>query len=171
MPNYENGVIYTIRCMDPEVDFIYVGSTVDFTNRKYNHKCACTNERHPQYNTTMYATMRDNGGWDNFIVKPYAKHPCNDKTELSIEEERVRVLLNANMNKNKAYSHLKGAAYQQQYYNDNKESILEYQKQYNEENKDLRSEYHKQYRTENKERLREYFKEYYQNKKQKTITV
>jgi hypothetical protein len=49
-----------------------------------------------------------------------------------------------------------------QYYNDNKEQIDEYQRQYRQENKD----YFQQYRQENKEDIEEYQRQYYQDNKE-----
>ena len=36
---------YEIVCKDENKDFIYIGSTKDFKNRKYQHKNACINEK------------------------------------------------------------------------------------------------------------------------------
>jgi len=36
--NYTNTIIYKIVCNDLNITDLYVGSTTDFTNRKYNHK-------------------------------------------------------------------------------------------------------------------------------------
>ena len=92
MPDYSNSVIYTIRSKDN----IYVGSTVDIKSRKHNHKTCITNENYKAYNLNLYKTIRENGGeWE---MKPYSEFPCNSRLELTIEEERVRRLLNADLN-------------------------------------------------------------------------
>ena len=49
---------------------------------------------------------------------------------------------------------------QKEYYETNKDKRLEYQKQYYETNKDNRLEYQKEYYETNKDRIREYLKEY-----------
>lgn len=142
--SYENGLIYTITCKDPEKDFTYVGSTINFRNRKYCHKSDCYNQAKPQYNQKVYKTIRENGGWENFIMKTYSKFPCSTKTELDQEEERVRELIGGNLNSNKAYSKLKGADYSNHY-------NIEYKATHKEETK----EYNKQYYEKNKDRLTE----------------
>ena len=43
--NYTNTIIYKIVCNDLNITDLYVGSTTDFTNRKYNHKSSCNNEK------------------------------------------------------------------------------------------------------------------------------
>ena len=130
MPNYQQpAIIYTIRCKDPNVPLLYVGATFNFRNRKYNHKSRCNNGKSKIHNLKVYKMIRDNGGWDNFVMKEYAKFQCNDKVELNIEEERVRVMLEGNMNSNKAYTELKGNEYCAQYNLEHKEETAERMKQ------------------------------------------
>jgi len=56
-----------------------------------------------------------------------------------------------------------------QYYQENKERILEQKKQYNQENKERLAEYQKQYRQENKERIAERDKQRYQKNKERRL--
>ena len=65
------------------------------------------------------------------------------------------------------------AKYKKQYYEDNKEKILEYNKQYYKDNKEYykeyredNKEYYKEYREDNKEYYKEYNKEYYKDNKE-----
>ena len=112
--DYKRSVIYTIKTGDG----LYVGSTTDFTKRKNSHKSNIYNEKRKDYNYKLYKTIRENGGeWD---MKPYKEYPCENKTQLVIEEERVRCELNADLNNNRCYTGL---------------SSIEYNKQYNIENK------------------------------------
>ena len=154
MPNYENAMIYTIRCKDPNLPLLYVGGTLNFRNRKFNHKSDCNNGTSKKYNMKVYKMIRDNGGWDNFIMKEYAKFPCNDKVELNIEEERVRVMLGGNMNTNKAYSELKGNEYCKQYNEEHREEISEKMKEYYQENKEHIKQTTLQYYHDNKEQIK-----------------
>ena len=92
MPNYEDCVIYTIRSGDN----LYVGSTCNFTKRKWGHKNNLYNKNRKEYNLKIYKTIRENGGeWD---MKPFKIFPCKNKLEMRIEEERCRVELNADLN-------------------------------------------------------------------------
>jgi phage-related protein len=92
MPDYSKGLIYTIKTGNS----VYVGSTTNFTKRKYRHKINIKTD-----NANLYKTIRENGGeWD---MKPYKEFPCENKTQLTIEEERVRCELNADLNMKQCY--------------------------------------------------------------------
>ena len=97
MPNYEDCVIYTIRSGDN----LYVGSTCNFTKRKWSHKNAIINENNKDYNSKVYKTIRENS--DEWDMKPYKIFPCQNKLEMRIEEERCRVELNADLNMQRCY--------------------------------------------------------------------
>jgi len=117
MPDYSKSVIYTIRSKHN----IYVGSTTDFKTRKYHHKGNITNENRNTYNIKLYKTIRDNAGeWD---MKAHSIFPCNSKLELSIEEERVRRLLNADMNSQSCGSGLARPEYKKQHYDQHRDEI------------------------------------------------
>ena len=68
MPQYENAVVYKLCCDDPEITDIYVGSTCNFTVRKYQHKTACNNQNAKEYNRNVYKFIRENGGWNNWSM-------------------------------------------------------------------------------------------------------
>jgi len=92
MPDYSKAVIYTIKTGNS----IYVGSTVNFRDRKYSHKGYIYNENSKKYGRKLYKTIRDNDGeWD---MKPHKEFACENKTQLTIEEERIRIELNADLN-------------------------------------------------------------------------
>jgi hypothetical protein len=112
MVNYSNAVIYTIRTGDS----VYVGSTCNFKNRKYHHKICIHNDSKNNhiYNCKLYKTIRENDC--EWIMKPYKEFPCENKTQLEIEEERCRVELNADLNSKSCH-------------NINRESPKEYAKQ------------------------------------------
>lgn len=57
--------------------------------------------------------------------------------------------------------------YQKQWYNDNRENVIERQKNYNEANKEIRREYEKEWRKNNKEKVREGKRKYYLANKEK----
>jgi len=164
MPDYSKSVIYTIRSRHN----IYVGSTIDFRSRKKQHKSSLTNENSKSYNIKLYKTIRQNAGeWD---MQPHSIFPCGSKLELSIEEERVRQLLTADMNSNSCGTGLTNSDYDKQYREQYKDKYTEYKKQYREQhrgetrekwkqyydqNKDKYTKKNKQYREQHKEELRE----------------
>ena len=149
MPDYSKSIIYTIRSKDN----IYVGSTLNFRARKCHHKSSITNENSKEYNIKLYKTIRDNDGeWD---MQPHSIFPCNSKLELTIEEERIRQLLNADLNMKSCGTGLALSEYKKQYYDQYKDEITEYKKQWYEQNRDEHKEKKKQYREQHKEELRE----------------
>lgn len=136
--------IYKITCSDENIGFVYIGSTRDFTRRKYCHKSNCNNETNISYNISLYKKIREHGGFENWNMKPIEILIC-DKREAHIRE-------NYHMDINKE---------QKEILNMNKASLgityKEYQKQWRTAN----NEYQKVYYTENKEQLKQYQRDYY----------
>ena len=160
MPDYSKCVIYTIRTPNG----LYVGATCNYTNRKYQHKSDIHNENSKKYNRKLYKNIRGNNGeWE---MKPHSEFPCKNKMEMTIEEERIRRELNADLNSQSCYG-INQKEYLKEYYQNNKEKIAEKNRQYRENNKEKFIEYKKQYQQENKEKIAERKKEHYQNNKEK----
>tara|TARA_R110000823_G_C15699471_1_gene476302 strand:+ start:159 stop:659 length:501 start_codon:yes stop_codon:yes gene_type:complete len=123
-------VIYKIVC-DDLPDYVYVGSTSAFRQRKAQHKSDCNNETCKTHNIKLYKIIRDNGDWDNWRMMII--NECEEgisKTQAHIIEEEFRVKLNANMNSNKCYLtkdevHANRIVNDAKYRNNNKELISE----------------------------------------------
>ena len=147
--DYSKGLIYKLCCKDPTIKDIYIGSTTNMRNRKNKHKSNCNNPNSKEYNYKVYQTIREFGGWDNWdmILVEYVN--TTSKKELEKEERVVIELLKPTLNYNLP------TRTQKEYYEDNKEKILEYNKKYSEENKKKISEYNKKYSEENKEKIKE----------------
>jgi hypothetical protein len=116
-----------------------------------------------KYNLKLYKAIRAND--NEWCMLPYSKYPCNDNIEQTIEEQRIRILLNADLNSKCCgtginYSELGRIEYCKQYYTANKAKIAELRKQYWTENKAKISEQQNQYRTENKAKIAEKMKQY-----------
>ena len=184
MPLYHNGVIYKLKHnLDYDDINIYIGSTTNFKNRKNNHKTVCNNVNNKKYNMPVYQYIRDNGGWDQFIMIPIEPYSCYSKKELEIRERYHIDLLRPTLNKaiptrsvkewleaNKEHRKEIMKEWREankekikEYYENNKEVILEKTKEYSKANKEKIKEQKKQYRENNKEKL----KEYYENNKEK----
>jgi len=120
-------VIYKIF-NDNFPDMVYYGSTENFTNRKSQHKSACNNPNDTNHNYKIYNFIRQNGGWGEWSMKPVAKLPPNTtKLDATIEEERLRVEMDAKLCDRRAYrSTEQRLEYQRQF-------ALEYYKQHHEE--------------------------------------
>ncbi len=166
--DFSQGLIYSIVCKT-DASLLYVGSTTNLTQRTYLHKNTCNNENSKGYNYQVYVMIRANGGWENFVMKPIKEFPCENNIQLTIEEERIRVEIQAKLNTNRAYrSPEQKQEYHQEYYQNN-EHMKEQQKEYRETHKEAIKEYYQK----NKETIKEYYqinkeaiKEYYQQNKE-----
>ena len=141
--DYSKSVIYKIEHID-KPELLYVGSTTDFTKRKYHHKNNCKNENAKRHNLKLYRMIRENQGFESFKMMIICEFPCNSKTELVIEEEKHRKELQATLNSVKAYCT-------------------------SEETKMWHQEYSKEYRKNNNEKVKDYNKEYLLNNKDKYL--
>ena len=96
MPTKKNYIFYKLCCDD--YDDIYIGSTINFRNRKYEHKSSVNNPNAKNYNCYKAQFIRENGGWDNWNMLVLKKYPCNNKEEARLEERRFFEELNSNLN-------------------------------------------------------------------------
>jgi len=155
--NYNKTIIYKLVCNDLNIKDIYVGHTTDFTRRKREHHSICCNENNKNYNLNVYQIIRNNGGWNNWMMLEIEKFECNDANEARTRERYYIELLNANMNiKNPIISNNESKEYQKEWREQNKE----YDKKYKEANKDKLKEQQKKYRDDNKDKMKEYKKKY-----------
>ena len=85
--DYSKTVIYKlVHKDDTDNKNVYVGSTTDFRKRKNAHKTVCNNPNSSCYNDPKYQFIRDNGGWNEWIMIEIEKYPCNDKREAEARE-------------------------------------------------------------------------------------
>jgi len=154
--DYSKTVIYVIKCKNDNITEEYIGSTTDFIKRKYNHKTACNNENNKDHNYKIYKFIRDNGGWDEWIMLEIEKFNCNDKNEAHKREEEIRIERKAKLNSIKAFGAETRKEYIKQYYQENKEELKIRDKKYYEENKEEYLKKSKKYREENKEERKQY---------------
>jgi hypothetical protein len=114
---YSKSVIYKIVPKDINLDYIYVGSTHRYNDRKSSHKSDYHNELSPRYKLEVYDYIRNNGGWYNFVINVIEEYPCESKRELEKREQYWKEIYGSNIGK-RAY------AEKNQYYLDHKEDIL-----------------------------------------------
>jgi len=158
MPNYANTVIYKLYCKDEEVKDIYVGSTVDFKERMWNHKGRCNNPNCKRHNLKVYKFIRANGGWDNWHCKIIEYFPCNNRKEKLLREQEVyeEMMELATLNSDYPVRVISKADYDKIYRKENKEKIRKRDK-----------EYGVKYRGINREKIRLTQKEWRKNNKEK----
>ena len=188
--NYQNTVIYKIVCKDLSITDCYVGSTTNFTKRKWNHKHSCNTESSNSYNLNVYVFIRTHYGWENWDMIEVEKFPCNNLNEALKRErywiENLKATLNLKIpsrtkkeyredNADKIKEHKKQYAeqnsykikeYQKQYNKVNVDKIKEGQKKYANEHAKKLAEYKKKYAKEHSEKIKEYMKQYRLKKKQ-----
>jgi len=153
--DYSKTIIYKIVCNDLEIKETYVGHTTNIVKRRYEHKHGCNNEKSSHHNLKIYQTIRANGGWDNWSMVQVCEFPCNNMEEARAEERRYYELLNASLNMINPYRN------QREYYDVNRDTILEKKKEYRDVNRDTILEKQKEYRDVNRDKIKEKQKEYY----------
>jgi len=131
-------IIYKIQIKD----YIYIGSTKNFTIRKASHKRDCNNGK----DFLVYNTIRENGGWECCTIVPIREVEVETILQSRIIEEEERVKYNAQMNARRAYR--------------TEEEKLAYVNYWREENKEKRTETGKLWYEANKERIAENRKKY-----------
>jgi len=162
--DYSRTIIYKIVCNDLSITECYVGHTTNFIKRKNAHKTNCNNEKGKYYNLNVYQFIRENGNWENWNMVQIEKFSCENRLQACAKErywiETLKAKLNSNIpNRTKR-------EYNIQYYETNKDKLLEYGIQYRETNKEQINERHKQYYETNKDKRLEYQKQYNETNKE-----
>ena len=165
-------VFYKIVCLDNSVELCYVGSTANFNKRKSAHKQTTNNENSKNYNSKIYKTIREYGGWSNFKMIQIGTREQLNKREAEQIEEEYRQELKASLNSKRCYiKEEKKKEYNKEdgkrRYKINKDKLKEYQKEYYKNNKDIALENNKKYRENNKDKIKEKDRKYRENNKDK----
>jgi len=162
MPDYSRGCIYMIKKQDDyDNKNVYIGSCCNFSRRKCGHKTACNNENHHNHNYKLYQYIRENGGWNSWCMTKIIDYPCNSKSELNTIERSYIDKYKATLNCIIPTRTLK------EWYNDNKDIILEKKKQYRIDNKNKVNEKEKQYYYNNKDEINERRRQRHYNNREK----
>ena len=159
----ETYYIYKICCKNVDVTGCYVGSSKDIKVRTRNHKTDCHNEHGKSYNLKIYQTIREFGGWANWLLVILEELPKSTKSQATIREEQIRVDLNASLNMIRASTGFGYIGLTR------KESHRELVKIHYKQNKEDINERHKKYNILNKETIREYQRLYREKMKAKRL--
>ena len=181
MSTKRNYIFYKLCCDD--YDDIYIGSSCNFANRKYEHKSSVNNPNAKNYNCYKAQFIRENGGWDNWRMIQIDSKDDITKREAEMYEEQLRQEYKPTLNTIKAYTTREEQLEQYKEYNKtrdpeankirskayreaNKDKIAEsknnwYLKNKTEFNKKRREKYEK-----NNEQIKEMAREYYKNNKE-----
>ena len=157
---YKNGKIYTIR--NYVDDGVYVGSTCNPLHKRfYQHK---EKSRGRKSNMKLHQHMRKLG-LSNFYIELHEEYPCKNVQQLRRREGQIMRELKSSLNK-----YIAGRT-QKEYYEENKQEILERTKQWHKhyyiKNKEAINAKGKEYRNKNKDKERERKTNYRLNNKSK----
>lgn len=150
-------------CQDKS-DYIYVGHTVNFKRRKSQHKSNVTNVKGNLYNNNLYSTIRANGGFINWQMRPLEEFKCDGVLQARIREQYWIDYKQSNLNSARAFLSKEDNAdkikqYYKEYYENNRDRILEHIKEYQKEHYQLNRnqilEQQKEYREHNADKLKE----------------
>ena len=148
-------------------DLCYVGSTANMISRKAQHKKDCNSPNNKNYNILLYKTIREYGGFNNFKMVILGTAEQITKREAQAIEEQYRVAEKATLNMVRCYTTDEQKKEQKkQYYEDNKQKLIEKAKKYRQENKADVLEKAKKYYQENRELMLEKSKQYTQAHKE-----
>jgi len=95
---YQKNVNYIIKNRNPDILHRYIGSTTDVKSRIRNHRYSSTFKT-----SKLYRTIRELGGWDNWMLVVYEKYPCDNRLEAIKREEELRLLIGCDLNSNICY--------------------------------------------------------------------
>ena len=161
--DYSKCSIYKIEHVDDE-SLVYVGHTTNFDKRKTQHKINCYNDNGKPYNFKVYQMIRENGGWEKFLMLEVEKYPCADKREAERRENEVMKELKSSMNTNKSFITQEMSEYHKEYHTNyyelHKLKIKERSKEYKKNNKLKIQERDKDYRDNNKLKIQKKKKDY-----------
>ena len=191
--DYGNGKIYCIR--NYINDKIYIGSTCQSLSKRmaYHRQDCMKSNRH---NTLIYKMMFDLGR-DNFYIELLEECPCDNLNQLTRREGELIRELKSSLNhvvagrtveeykvecadkikKSKAISDRKYAdkngakikEYQSEYYQKNRERILENVSKNREEQKEIIKQRNKEHYQRNREKILERVKAYRDNNREKIL--
>lgn len=174
----KTGYVYKLCCTDVNVTEIYVGSTKSLRNRKAAHRCACNSPDNHNYNMQVYQYIRAHGGFKNWVMSTLDTMQYNEKHELRARErhwiEQLKATLNTQVptrTKTEYYQANKEVILQQcqQYKLEHKEEVLAAAREYGRTHREEHKEYLKVYNQQNSEYIAQRRKEYYETNRESLL--
>ena len=95
--------VYKIVCKDKEITEFYIGSSIEFNNRKKKHKSYCNNLNNRHYCYPLYMFINVNGGFENWEFEVIKEYKFITKKELEMNEQHWKDLLKPHLNSKNAY--------------------------------------------------------------------
>lgn len=94
--------IYKIYSINNNIKDCYIGSTNKFSSRKSQHKKNTTNKTKKSYHRRLYRFIRENGGWDNFIMEIVEEIETDSKGEALLIEQYYIDTIHPILNRNRS---------------------------------------------------------------------
>ena len=154
--DYSKGLIYKLVCLDEKIKDVYVGSTINFTNRKSKHKSSCLKGSDKTY---KYRFMRENGSWNNWHMEFITFFPCETKRELEAEEGKYVRSEGGTLNKNMPGGYFEIDFNEPKVYKLSEKTRAKQREYYAKHKEEIRIKQNKHYK-DNKEKVRERVKKY-----------
>ena len=104
MTKYDNCSIYMLCCKDTNITDLYIGSTRNFRNRKYDHKGCVNNPNKKAFYRFQYQFIRDNGGWDNWSMIELDNLSDITKRQLEYAERKFIEAIKPSLNCNASFT-------------------------------------------------------------------
>lgn len=149
MPDYSKGKIYSIRSY--KTDDIYIGSTC----RPLCVRMAC---HRSDYKSNSTVRSKEILKYDDAYIELIEEFPCEKVEQLHKREGEI-------IRNTKCVNKIIPCRTLPEYYQDNKNIILEKHKIYREDNKDKCKEYSKEYYENNQDKIKEYRENHKDNMK------
>ena len=90
--------VYKIKCRDQEITEYYIGSSMDFHERKETHKCDSRNLNQREYCYPVYMFINVNGGFENWEFEIIKEYKFITRKELTMNEQYYKDLLKPELN-------------------------------------------------------------------------
>lgn len=155
-------IFYRISCINDAIKDFYIGSTTDFTKRKYQHKYYTNN---PKYNSKcayLYKTINNNGGWDNWVMEIIDCKLFDNIINARIHETKLIEEHKSSLNKIRAFiTEEQRQENVKKWLSTHKEHTREKQREWNAKNPN----YKKEWNAKNSDRVKAYNKKYADKRK------
>jgi hypothetical protein len=161
MPNYQQGKIYKI-VSNIDDDICYIGSTTRplLCQRMEQHRISYRRWKNGKRGLTTSYEMFEKYGVENCSIELIEIVPCNSKDELNKKEgEHIR-----NLN---CVNRCIAGRTNKEYYEANKDTIIDRHKEYYEANKDDITQHKRKWYEANKDKMLKRAKEYYEANRDK----
>jgi hypothetical protein len=158
--DYSNTHFYRIVCKDTSIKEEYIGHTTNVRLRKASHKYCCNNQNDRRRNLRVYQFIREHGGWDNWDMVLIETKSFENILQVYTHERYLIESRKSSLNYN-IPNHT-----DQEYYEKNKDKILNKREKYRNNNKEQIKMYHSEYYKHKREEIKIKSKTYYETNKE-----